>query len=84
MTAMGLVRVLIIVMILPIALGLYVGESDSLWLAPWTMHWAGQALFAALEGQVTRAVEAFLWSVVTGIPLVAAGAWSLKRRLNWS
>ncbi len=84
MTAMGLVRVVIIVMLLPIGLGLYFGESDSLWLAPWTMHWAVQALFAALEGQASRAAEAFLWSVVTGIPLVALAAWSLKQRLKWS
>ena len=84
MTAMGLVRVVAIVMMLPIGLSLYFGESGSLWLAPWTMHWAGQALFAALEGQVSLAAEAFLWSVVTGIPLVALAAWSLKRRLKWS
>ena len=84
MMAMGLVRVLIIVMLLPIALSLYFDANESFWLAPWTMHWAGQALFAALEGQASLAAESFVWSVLTGMPLVVLAAWALKQRLKWS
>ena len=84
MTAMSLVRVVLIAMMLPIGLGLYFNAGNSPWLAPWTTHWAGQALFAALEGQAAHAVQALIWSVLTGIPPLALAAWWLKRRLRWA
>ena len=83
MTAMSLVRVVALAMMIPIALSLYFGAGESIWLAPWTMHWAGQALVAALEGQAGPTADAFLWSLVTGVPLVGVAVWSLKQRLKW-
>ena len=84
MMAMSVIRPLFILVILPIALSLGFDLSDPWYLKPFTSSWAGQSLLAAVDGRVSLAAEAFVWSLLTGLPLVLAGCFVLKQRLKWS
>ena len=83
MTAMWVLRVAFPLALLPVLVGVLFGVSGQFWLQPLTMFWGGQAMFAALEGQADQAVDALVWSVATGAPVLALLAYAVKRRLGW-
>ena len=67
----------------PVLVGVLFGGSGQFWLQPLTMFWGGQAMFAALEGRPDQVVDALVWSVATGAPVLALLAYGVKRRLVW-
>ncbi|MEE2835524.1 MAG: hypothetical protein VYB65_05840 [Myxococcota bacterium] len=83
MTAMWVLRVAFPLALLPVLVGVLFGGSGQFWLQPLTMFWGGQAMFAALEGRPDQVVDALVWSVATGAPVLALLAYGVKRRLVW-
>ncbi|MCB9760327.1 MAG: ABC transporter permease subunit [Alphaproteobacteria bacterium] len=83
LSAIGLLKGLLTVFSgVPFA-GLAVTGAWAMAFAPFTLHWACQAIFAAIQPDVD-VLRPALYAMLTGIPAVAAAAWVMRRRLGYA
>jgi hypothetical protein len=83
LAAMTVMKVGMPLLLAPAVAGFFISPEAQVWLKPLTPYWSAQALRAALDGDVGALGNALVWSLLSGLPVVAVALVFLRKCLRW-